>query len=229
MALDLLGEALHRNPVHPRALALAGWSRALGANHCFTRDADGERDRAMAHCTQALALAPDDPEVLTLVAGALSLTRRLDEAEALVARSLALDPCQPEALRRLGFLQNFRGDGRRAAVAFRRALSLYPTGNDGTMALIGLGIANFILGDYARSARALVRALDQQPARAWPHRFLTAAAVHAGAHEEARRSLASLRRSFPDLTVGWCAQSVALHPQAKERVLDGLARAGLPR
>jgi tetratricopeptide (TPR) repeat protein len=193
------------------------------------RTPDGERDRALAHCGRALALAPDDSEVLTFAAGALSLTRRLDEAEGLVARSLALDPCQPEALRRLGFIRNFRGDGRRAAAAFRWALRLYPTGNDGNMALIGLGIANFILGDYARSARALARALDQQPARAWPHRFLTAAAVHAGAHEEARRSLASLRRAFPDLTVGWCARSVALHPEAKERVLDGLARAGLPR
>lgn len=36
-----------------------------------------------------------------------------------------------------------------------------------------------------------------------------------------------VRRAFPDLTVGWCARSVALHPEAKERVLDGLARAGL--
>jgi len=227
MALDLIGEALHRDPAHPRALALAAWGQALGANHCFTRDPEG--DGVLARCERALALAPDDPEALTLVAGALSLIWRLDEAEDLVARSLALDPCQPEALRRLDFVQNFRGDGRRAAAAFRRALSLYPAGNDGTMSLIGLGVANFILGDYARSARSLARALERQPARAWPHRFLTAAALHAGAHEEARRSLASLRRAFPDLTVELCARSGALHPEAKERVLDGLARAGLPR
>jgi tetratricopeptide (TPR) repeat protein len=229
MALDLLGEALHRDPSHPQALALAAWGQALGANHCFTRDPAGERDRALVQCWRALALAPDDPEVLTLAAGALSLTCCLEKAEGLVTRSLALDPCQPEALRRLGFIQNFRGDGRRAVAAFRRALSLYPNGDDGTMSLIGLGVANFILGNYARSARILTRALGQQPARAWPHRFLTAAAMHAGAHEEARRSLALLRRSFPDLTVDWCAQSVALHAAAKERVLDGLARAGLPQ
>ena len=97
------------------------------------------------------------------------------------------------------------------------------------MSLIGLGVANFILGDYGRSARALARALEQQPSRAWPHRFLTAAAMHAGAHDEARHSLASLRRHFPDLTVSWCAQSDALHAEARGRVLEGLARAGLPR
>jgi AraC-like DNA-binding protein/Flp pilus assembly protein TadD len=229
MALDLLGEALHRDPAHPRALALTAWGQALGANHCFTRNPEGDRARALVQSARALVLAPDDPEVLTLAAGALSLTRRLEEAEALVTRSLALDPCQPEALRRLGFIQNFRGDGRRAAAAFRRALSLYPAGNDGTIALIGFGIATFIRGDYPRAARALARALDRQPARAWPYRFLTAAAFHAGAHAEAQRSLDSLRRFFPDLTVEWCAQSIALHPEAKERVLEGLARSGLPR
>jgi AraC-like DNA-binding protein len=88
VALDLLGEALHRDPAHPRALALAAWGRALGANHCFTRDPDGERDGALAHSRRALALAPDDPEVLTLAAGALSLTRRLDEAEGLSRRGI---------------------------------------------------------------------------------------------------------------------------------------------
>ncbi|MCR0985085.1 helix-turn-helix domain-containing protein [Roseomonas populi] len=229
MALDLLGEALHRQPAHPRALALAAWSLALGANHCFTRDAGGDRERSLAQGARALALMPDDPEVLTLVAGALSLNRRLDEAEVLVARSLALDPCQPEALRRLGFIQNFRGDGHRAAAAFRRALTLYPAGDDGTIAMVGLGIAAFIRGDCAGSARALTRALERQPARAWPHRFLTAAAMHAGAGDEARRSLVALRRSFPDLTVSWCAQSIALHPRAQQLVLEGLARAGLPQ
>ncbi|MDB5373455.1 MAG: hypothetical protein JWP04_2097 [Belnapia sp.] len=229
MALDLLDEALHRDPAHAAAHALAGWSRALGANHCLTRDPDGERECASEHCRRALAFSPDDPEVLTLAAGIMSLTRRFDEAEDLVARSLMLDPDQPEALRRLGFIQNFRGDGHRAAAAFRRALRAYPTGNDGSMSLIGLGVANFILGDYQRSARALAHAMELQPSRAWPHRFLTAAAMHAGAHGRAQRSLDALRRSFPDLTVSWCAQSDALHPEARARVLEGLTRAGLPR
>jgi hypothetical protein len=75
MALDMLDEALHRDPAHAAAHALAGWSRALGANHCLTRDPGGERARASEHCRRALALSPDNPEVLTLAAGILSLTR----------------------------------------------------------------------------------------------------------------------------------------------------------
>jgi hypothetical protein len=97
------------------------------------------------------------------------------------------------------------------------------------MSLIGLGVANFICGDYGRSARALARALEEQPSRAWPHHFLTAAAMHAGAHDEARRSLASLRRHFPDLTGKLVCAFGRLHADARGRVLEGLARAGLPR
>jgi tetratricopeptide (TPR) repeat protein len=138
-------------------------------------------------------------------------------------------PAQSEALRRLGFIQNFRGDGRRAATAFRRALNAYPAGHDGAMALVGLGIARFILGDYARAARTLTRGLELQPSLVWAHRFLTAAAMQAGSQEEARRSLATLRYSFPDLTLDGFARSNALHAETKELVLDGLARAGLPK
>jgi hypothetical protein len=53
--------------------------------------------------------------------------------------------------------------------------------------------------------------------------------MHAGAPAEARRSLGSLRRFLSDLTVARCAQSVVLHPEAKGRMLEGSARAGLPR
>jgi hypothetical protein len=54
------------------------------------------------------------------------------------------------ALRRRPGRANSRGEGRRAAAAFRRALRAHPTGNDGWMSLIGLGVARFILGDYGR-------------------------------------------------------------------------------
>ena len=87
-----------------------------------------------------------------------------------VQRSLALDPLQQEALRRLGFLQNFRGDGVRAGAAFRRAMVLFPEGADGALGVFGLGVALFIQGEYVRAASALSRALQLQPARAWPYR-----------------------------------------------------------
>jgi AraC-like DNA-binding protein len=129
MALDLLGETIHRDPSHARAHALMGWCLAQGANQNFSsRDPDAERLRALEHARRALALASDDPEVLTSAGGAMSLSRQLDEAEKLLDRSLALDANQPEAWCRRGFLRNFRGDGAGGAKAFRIALTTWPAG-----------------------------------------------------------------------------------------------------
>ena len=66
MAVDMLDEVLHRDPAHAAAHALAGWCWALGANHCLTRDPEGDRARASEHCRRALALSPDGPEIMTL-------------------------------------------------------------------------------------------------------------------------------------------------------------------
>ncbi len=227
-ALDLLHDALHRDPAHARAHALTGWCRAQGANHHMLGDSAAERLSALDHGRRALTLAPDDPQVLTFVAGVLALNKQLDEAERLVGCSLALDPYQPEAWRRRGFIQNFRGNHELATKAFRQALAAWPTGNDAVIALVGLGIARFIAGDYGRSARLLTRAVEQRPSLGWPYRFLTAAAVHSGTDAAAQRSLLSLQRAFPDLTIERCWRSDALHADALRRVIEGLAEAGLP-
>jgi hypothetical protein len=125
-------------------------------------------------------------------------------------------------------LLNFRGDGRQAEVAFRRALDAWPSGGAGHMALIGLGLSRVLLGADARSARTLHRALEQLPSRAGVYRFLTAAAAPAGAQATARGSLLLLQRAVPDLPLERCARAGVLHPSGLARVLDGLARAGLP-
>ena len=88
LALDLLEEALHRDPGHAGALALAGWTRAQGANHGFWPDPDAVRAQAVIQGQRALALAPDDPDVLMLAAGVMSLTHRLEEAELLLCGAL---------------------------------------------------------------------------------------------------------------------------------------------
>lgn len=227
-ALDMLGEALHRDPAHSCATALAAFGHAVNWYYGFAADADAERCRGLELSRRAVAVAAEDPEVLTLVAGVLSLTKQQDQAEVLVRKSLALDPHQPEALRRLGFIQNFRGHGAAAAAAFRCALALYPGGVNAAIGFSGLGAALFVQGHYASAARALKQALERQPSRLWPHRFIAAAAMHVGATAEAQRSLLALRRAFPDLTLGHLSRSDALHPEALDRVLDGLYRAGLP-
>lgn len=228
MVFDLLGEALHRDPAHAMAHALLASCHGQAANHAFTPDPHGSRAQALAHAQRATALCPDDPDVLTIASAAMSLARRLDEAETLVRRSLMLNPNQPAAWRRLGFIENFRGNGPLAIDHFRRAYHAWPRGPGGGHAMFGLGVATFITHDYPRAARILTRVLERHRPRAWQHRFLAAAAMHAGAAAEARRSLTTLRHAYPDLTVERLRRSGVLHHEALGRVLDALADAGLP-
>ncbi|WP_144185689.1 helix-turn-helix domain-containing protein [Elioraea rosea] len=228
MVLDLLGEALERDPGNAFAHGFLATCLGHCANHAFIAEPDQARERALSHARRALLLNADDAEVLAITAHALSLTRRLDEAEALAHRSLALDPNQPFVWRRLGFIENFRGNGPVAVERFKRAYHAWPHGAGGLHTLFGLGVATFMVGDYGRSARLLARVLQRNPSHVWQNRFLTAAAMHAGAATEARRSLTTLRHAYPDLTVDRLRRSGVLAPEALERLLSGLARAGLP-
>ncbi|WP_439580728.1 helix-turn-helix domain-containing protein [Elioraea sp.] len=229
MALDFLEEALHRDPAHALGHALAGWCRAQGANHCALRDPAGEREQALVHAMQAIALAPDDPEVLTHAAAVMSLTGQLDEAERLATRAIALDPSLADAQRRLAWVRIYRGDGSGALAMFRRVLRTWPTGRNVSLSLIGIGIARFMAHDGARSARAFNRALDLRPTLAWVNRILAPAALLAGSTEAARRSVTALRHALPDITLTQVERSLLLDPATVERVVDGLGRAGLPR
>jgi adenylate cyclase len=229
MALDFLEEALHRDPAHALAHALAGWCRAQGANHCALRDPAGERQQALVHAMRAIALAPDDPEVLTHAAAVLSLTRRLDEAEDLARRAIALDPLLADAQRRLAWIRIYRGDAPAALAMFRRVIRSWPTDRNVSLSLHGIGIAQFITCEYARSARAFSRALDLRPSLAWVNRILAPAALLAGSTEAARRSVTALRHALPDITLTQVEGSLLLDPATVERVVDGLGRAGLPR
>ena len=59
---------------------------------------------------QACTLAPNDALALTLASGALTLAHRLDEADRLLERLLALDPWLPYAWVRRGWASVYMGD-----------------------------------------------------------------------------------------------------------------------
>jgi AraC-like DNA-binding protein/Tfp pilus assembly protein PilF len=229
VALDLLNDALHRDPAHPIAHALAAWSHAQSAMHNFVKDPKAERERAHDHARRAVAIAPDDPEVLTHAAAVMSLTHRLDEAERLAMRAVALDPMMAEAQRRLGWIRLYQGEHAAALPVFQRTLRLWPDGRNASLALVGIGTSLLAAGEDSRAARALSRALSIRPTLTWVNRMLTAAAIHDGAMAEAQRSLVALQRAFPDITVSQVGRSMVLDPATMDRLPRGLGRAGLPR
>src|SRR5262249_46110469 len=96
-ALGTLESVRHMAPNYSLPVALAAWCWAQRAAHGFSTSSCQDRDHALRLAQQACALATNDTLSLTLASGAFTLAHRLEEADGLLQRALALDPWQPYA------------------------------------------------------------------------------------------------------------------------------------
>jgi tetratricopeptide (TPR) repeat protein len=164
-----------------------------------------------------------------LASGALTLAHRLEDADRLLERALALDPWSPIAWVRRGWASAYRGDSQGAMGELRMALHLMPFEPVRHLAFIGIGCAHFAAGRYEQAARWAEAGVAACPGSFWATRITAAAAVHAGARTEGRRLVRSLLRKDSSLTVAVASKAWPFPPPFMARLADGLAVAGLPR
>ena len=118
-ALDLLGQAIERDPHYGPALALAAHChRWLEVNGC-TADPEAARRTSMELARRALRSAPDDPHVLGLAALVLGyFGEDMDVSLGLIDRCLTLNPSYAHGWYWSGLLRVFAGAARSRAQAF---------------------------------------------------------------------------------------------------------------
>lgn len=228
-AIAALEDARRLAPDYGLPVALTAWCLGQRAAHGFSAAPQQDRDKALQLVAQAQALMPNDALALTLASGALTLAHRLDEADRLLERALALDPWLPYAWIRRGWASAYMGDAEAAFPDLRIALQLAPVGPMRQIAFIGMGCAHFACGRYERAARWVQSGTEAFPGAVWADRVLIAAAVHAGAKAQARRIARRLMRKDPDLTVETARNAWPFPPAFMARLGDGLAKAGVPR
>ncbi|HET7912694.1 MAG TPA: helix-turn-helix domain-containing protein [Pseudolabrys sp.] len=216
-------------PGYGLPVALAAWCLGQRAAHGFSAIPEQDRDMALQLVAQAQTLAPNDALALTLASGALTLTHRLDDADRLLERALALDPWLPYAWIRRGWASTYVGDPGAAFRELSIALRLAPVGPMRQIAFIGIGCAHFACERYERAARWVQNGTESFPGAVWADRISIAAAVHAGSKDEARRIARRLMRKDPHLTVGRARNAWPFPPAFMARLADGLATAGVPR
>ena len=91
----------------PKAIAAWCWSQRAAQHFGATPRED--MARAVQLAGEACRLAPGDALALTLASGALTLAHRLDEADRLIDRALALDPGSPWAWVRRAWASAYAG------------------------------------------------------------------------------------------------------------------------
>jgi len=211
----------------PKAIAAWCWSQRAAHNFSSTPHLDRAQALRLAH--EAARLAPHDALALSLCSGALTLARRLADADRLIERSLAMDPWSPWGWVRRGWLSAYAGDNDGALRELQITLRLMPFEPLRHLIFIGIGCAHFNAGRYERAARWIQDGVAAGPESFWAERVLVAATAHAGAGSEARRCARRLLRKDANLTVAVAREAWPFTPSFMQRLGDGLTMAGVPR
>jgi AraC-like DNA-binding protein len=228
-ALEDLERAQELAPSYGLPKALAAWCRGQRAAHHFGPTPGDDSARAVQLAAEAARLAPHDALVLTLASGAMTLAHRLEEAEGLLQRALALEPGSPWAWIRRAWNSAYSGDAAAALRQFATTLHLMPFEPIRHLAFIGIGCAHFVAGRFDRAARWAQVGVEASPDSYWAARVVAASAVRAGARAEGRRIVGRLLRRDPSLTVTVARRAWPFPGPVMDRLAEALAAAGMPR
>jgi tetratricopeptide (TPR) repeat protein len=127
-ALDLLNQALEKDPGHPGAYSLL-------AKLYYSA---GDIDKATEAISKAIELAPYGPDALYVQGKVFEKQGKLDEALAAFERTTLVNPKESDAYFEMGAIYEQRNDRVRALAAYKKALELSPGDPDYERALAGL-------------------------------------------------------------------------------------------
>jgi adenylate cyclase len=227
-AIELLEAALTIDPKYPLALSLAGWCHAQRSVYNWADDIAESQRKAQSLAEQAAQMSGDDPIILAVLGAVHTFVRNHGTARILLERAVTLDPNGAWAWSRLGWVENYADQPKKAIEHFQRALRLSPIDPINFNNYVGIGSAHEISQEYDEAAALYRRALQERPNACWIYRNLAACLSGAGRMEEAQQAYAELMRSYPDLTISKFKQAMVFSPSALERMAENLRKLGLP-
>ena len=228
-ALEQLESPQELAPSYGLPKAVASWCWSQRVAHGFSINTEHDRARAYQLAEEACRVADNDALTLTLSSGTLVLLHRLDEADRLLERALALDPWLAYGWIRRGWMSAYLGDNEGAIRELRTALHLMPFEPLRHIIFIGMGCAHFHAERHERAVRWVQSGLQACPGSFWAERVAVAAVALTGARAEARRMARQLMRKDPDLTVSAARRAWPFKPTFMSRLARGLELAEVPR
>ena len=219
-ALDLLEQAIERDPRYGLALARAAFCHSQIVFSGWAADPEPSRHQSIELARRALQVAGDDPIVLALAAGALANSDEdIEPLVGLIDRSLALNPGSAFGWMWSGWIHVFAGDPNRAVEHFKTALRLDPRSPVSAFCLTGIGSAHFSAHRLDAAASALQESLQLLPSYVTTYYFLASCLAHMGRLEEARDIVQRLR-SFAGLLIP--KDRILRNAEQREFLLSGL-------
>ena len=220
-ALELLGQAIARDPRYGLALATAATYRVDLENYDWIDDREGEENRrtAIDLARQALRTGADDPGVLGRAAVVLGcFGEDIDAALALIDRALALNPSFAFGWYWSGWVRVFAGQLELAIQHFETSMRLNPR-SQRCFHLAGIGMAHFFALRFGDAVAALRVSLEEVSTFPPTYRTLAACYAHMGRLDEAREIIKRLASLTP---VAVPTASPLRNPEHRELYLSGL-------
>ena len=192
-ALELVGQALDRDPHYGSALAVAIGCQCSIYLSGWTNDLEATRKEGLDLVRRALRLAGDDPFVLAQAARALGLFGEdIATAITLIDRSLQLNPSFARGWTRSGVLRLWAGQYDLGIKHVETSIRLSPRENRSANYL-NIGIGHFFARRSEKAAEMMGLSLQENPT--WPPtlRFMASCLAHLGRLDEAQEVVKRLR------------------------------------
>jgi TolB-like protein/class 3 adenylate cyclase len=197
-ALDLLGQALQRDPSYGSALALVATCHQNLHVNGWDEDHERIRQQGIEYARRALRAAADDPVVLGEAAYVLGYFERdINPALVLIDRSLELNPSFAAGWSRSAWLRLWSGQTDLAIEHFEKSLRLNPRRK--APSSFGIGVAHFFARRLDQAAAMLLLSLQENPNWAPTYRFLASCFAHLGRSRDAQDMVRRLREMTPVL------------------------------
>jgi len=230
-AMRLIDEILQRDPKNALALADLAYNWHMGGLFGWTEEPLPVATERVGEAARRAVAADDQDATAQTSLGLYELfTNRHDEAIKRLQRAIELDPNSSFARGYLGIAYSFGGEPDRSLAALEEAKRLSP--RDFLMVIwhIGGAWSHLHAEHFAASMDCAKQAIEFNPYFPDSHGVLAASAAHLGRMTEARAGLDGFVRLLPGLTLGDPRLIRPFRrPKDRERFLDGLRKAGLPK
>jgi TolB-like protein len=218
-ALDLLDQALERDPHYGPALMGAGLCHMQLYNGGWTDDPEKTRQSGIDLARRAVNADNGDPNVLGGAAHLLGFFGEdLAVAMGMIERSVVLNPSNAWAWSAGGWNRLWIGEPDAAIRHWETALRLSPREPRRLWWVAGIGAAHFISRRFDEAVANLLPAVEENRTWPTPYRLLAASYAHMGRIEEAREIARRLREVSPNVI----HQNQLRNLEHRELLLSGL-------
>jgi adenylate cyclase len=191
--LGLLEQAIARDPRYGPALAYAAVCCLRLVTEGRSEDRIADTLRGADFARRALEVAGDDPGILADAAHALAyFGEDIGAMMALVDRALALNPNFARGWHVSGTLRALAGQPDVAIEHSEVALRLSPRARVGSM-LTTIGAAHFFARRFEQAVPKLILAIQDDPSRITPYRYLASSYAHLGRLDDAGKTIERAR------------------------------------